>query len=961
MAITCIALRRTSRRYRPGLKISASGPLAQPNIIDGTVCEDAKRSVELPQDVWIDIIGVLLDNIRSGHEKRANWRAMVALSTTCKSIRAVCLQYLFKSANVKSYARLCALVEACAGSAVLPMYLEELYHFETVSLRRTKSKETPQRLLDTFVQLITTVRSSCPKVRLHEALVPCFYDIRKQLPGWIENDLKCLSMRCTEKTRYDYHDASGLITLWTLTAESLVELYIKDDVDRQQLPDRSNPYSPIVRAVARAVSKHPSLKKLSLHSKYCQIDIEHLHEDWSDIWPGSWTCRLQSLELTMDIDDLSLRVIVRTHSETLETLRIMRSERCALDFWSAHVYAITLPKLTHTTCRYSIDQVLWMSDAPNLLELRMSDLQPDHLRYLHPARTSTTTFVQLHTTMVEYIRQGSWPLLRKIALEWPQLRKEDVYGQGWQWPLHTELLNVCAAPGDRPPEGMSYVPVASASEDVSVPAAAQSAAALANGKRKKDPATSKKARPKVSKACMFCRRSHMTCDDQRPCSRCIKRDIAHLCRDESGSSERKRSASRGLSETPVAPALLPSATTSAGPSQVPPRQPVTQQAIAPAPASAASGSRQTVAPLQSAQTVASSTLRTSQRPLSPSGSNALGISSVADASYLPLSDLSDLNSIMTGNALMETSGHEFHGLGLSEFLKSLEDSFGPSPAGNDAYGQSNGAALYDTISTAANGTTGHTPAPITPSVIQPPTSTEPATYTSDPALASTKTERFLLTAADQNDGSRDERLQRVIHAKFEAGLLKPYDYVKGYTRLSRWMEQNMSVQSRQRTLQALSSFRPAFRAIASSLTDLDLVFIEEAFERLLLDYDRVFSTMGIPACLWRRTGEVYKGNKEFAELVGVPIESLREGRLAIYELMTEESAVHYWQKYADVAFKPDQKAVLTSCVLVNQHALRRKRTSASEAILNCCFSFTVRRDAYNIPSLIAGNFLPYAA
>lgn len=51
--------------------------------------------------------------------------------------------------------------------------------------------------------------------------------------------------------------------------------------------------------------------------------------------------------------------------------------------------------------------------------------------------------------------------------------------------------------------------------------------------------------------------------------------------------------------------------------------------------------------------------------------------------------------------------------------------------------------------------------------------------------------------------------------------------------------------------------------------------------------DRVFSTMGIPACLWRRTGEIYKGNKEFAELVGVPIESLRDGKLAIYELMEE--------------------------------------------------------------------------
>jgi hypothetical protein len=53
--------------------------------------------------------------------------------------------------------------------------------------------------------------------------------------------------------------------------------------------------------------------------------------------------------------------------------------------------------------------------------------------------------------------------------------------------------------------------------------------------------------------------------------------------------------------------------------------------------------------------------------------------------------------------------------------------------------------------------------------------------------------------------------------------------------------------------------------------------------------------MGIPACLWRRTGEIYKGNKEFAALVGVPIEQLREGHLCIYEMMAEESAVNYWE------------------------------------------------------------------
>lgn len=69
----------------------------------------------------------------------------------------------------------------------------------------------------------------------------------------------------------------------------------------------------------------------------------------------------------------------------------------------------------------------------------------------------------------------------------------------------------------------------------------------------------------------------------------------------------------------------------------------------------------------------------------------------------------------------------------------------------------------------------------------------------DPTAPADKTERFLLTAADQKDGSRDERLARVIHAKFEAGLLKPYNYVAGYTRLMRWMESQCASCCRRRS------------------------------------------------------------------------------------------------------------------------------------------------------------------
>lgn len=73
----------------------------------------------------------------------------------------------------------------------------------------------------------------------------------------------------------------------------------------------------------------------------------------------------------------------------------------------------------------------------------------------------------------------------------------------------------------------------------------------------------------------------------------------------------------------------------------------------------------------------------------------------------------------------------------------------------------------------------------------------------------------------------------------------------------------------------INPFSPGPQGLTIS-TIQDLVFIEEAFERLLLDYDRVFSAMGVPACLWRRTGEIVKGNREFAELVGLDDYMLRD-------------------------------------------------------------------------------------
>ena len=53
----------------------------------------------------------------------------------------------------------------------------------------------------------------------------------------------------------------------------------------------------------------------------------------------------------------------------------------------------------------------------------------------------------------------------------------------------------------------------------------------------------------------------------------------------------------------------------------------------------------------------------------------------------------------------------------------------------------------------------------------------------------TTKDKFFLTAADPHDGKLEDRLNEVINAKYEAGFLKPYNYVNGYARLQRYMDQ----------------------------------------------------------------------------------------------------------------------------------------------------------------------------
>ncbi|KAI1431325.1 meiosis protein SPO22/ZIP4 like-domain-containing protein [Xylaria sp. CBS 124048] len=209
-----------------------------------------------------------------------------------------------------------------------------------------------------------------------------------------------------------------------------------------------------------------------------------------------------------------------------------------------------------------------------------------------------------------------------------------------------------------------------------------------------------------------------------------------------------------------------------------------------------------------------------------------------------------------------------------------------------------------------------------------------------------KTREFYLQAADPSGNDTPEaRMQRVLKAKYDAGMLKPFNYIKGYARLSTYMDGHIAPASKQKILRQLDRFRPKFREKVQGLTDMELVYVEMWFEKSLMEYDRVFASMAIPACCWRRSGEIFRGNKEMAELIHVPVEMLRDGKISLHEVMTEDSLVRYWEEFGTIAFDSTHDTLLTAC------ALKNPDDRSKDPVINCCFSFMIRRDEHKIKEL----------
>lgn len=218
---------------------------------------------------------------------------------------------------------------------------------------------------------------------------------------------------------------------------------------------------------------------------------------------------------------------------------------------------------------------------------------------------------------------------------------------------------------------------------------------------------------------------------------------------------------------------------------------------------------------------------------------------------------------------------------LNDFLSTSLLDDGSMYPGDDMHGMYSDMSLVGSMTNAPSGGS-YLPQSIAPSQLTPGAPSQAAQASNIQRPSSTvgndkAKETYYLTAADPSGTDPpEERMNKLLKAKYDAGLLKPFNYVNGYAKLNKYMEEHLQQSSRQKILRQLDKFRPKFRERMQKLTDIELVLVEMWFERSLMEYDRVFASMAIPACCWRRTGQIFRGNKEMAQLIDVPIEWLRD-------------------------------------------------------------------------------------
>ncbi|KAI9205692.1 uncharacterized protein BJ171DRAFT_423003, partial [Polychytrium aggregatum] len=190
----------------------------------------------------------------------------------------------------------------------------------------------------------------------------------------------------------------------------------------------------------------------------------------------------------------------------------------------------------------------------------------------------------------------------------------------------------------------------------------------------------------------------------------------------------------------------------------------------------------------------------------------------------------------------------------------------------------------------------------------------------------------------------------------------PHDYQSGYNRARSYMATHISVAGQDKINKVILTSQAVFSLLVKSPPISELIQVERRFRDLVRNYwqqqqqqqhqqqHQSRESAKIATAVWRRTGEIYGASHLFLQLLHLTPDQVVEGRTGIYEFMTEDSLVSYWERYGQLSFGKSNEVRVGPCILRN-----RNLPGAELHYSNLSIEF--HHDHWGVPLMIIGTFL----
>ncbi|GAA5827067.1 hypothetical protein JCM3770_004535, partial [Rhodotorula araucariae] len=435
---------------------------------------------------------------------------------------------------------------------------------------------------------------------------------------------------------------------------------------------------------------------------------------------------------------------------------------------------------------------------------------------------------------------------------------------------------------------------------------------------------------KAGRACAACQKAHLTCDDARPCARCIKKGCPDECVDGARKKAKylqeipdellERGRVPGASGTPApptsAPALAPDTSFMNAPLDTPmPDISASEPTLSSAPLSQPQAQPFFDFSTSLAEPAPGIAASTSAQPAAYDPASFLSFPSTLGAPSPALADPVAQDATQFGS---EAAGFEYAILNAMLNGNGFATDTHATPVLGGGIGGGGGAGVPSGFGGAVAGGSGNDPM-----LLDGPGARDAG------AAQDLQQQRGAFSASPQPGGlmTAEEAYRSVT---------RPYPYAQSYHFLVKHLKERFEKNDILRIIRALATFRPSLIALQMPLTEEDETFVERTFQRTLVELNKLISFSGTPTVVWRRTGEICLVGTEFCLLTGWKREEL-VGKKYIFELFDTASVVEYYESFAKHAFDSTATSITMQCVVLGPDGRP----------VPCAFCFSVRRDLFS--------------